>query len=316
MNTKPILVTGAHRSGTTWIGRTISQHSRVKYITEPFNVPNEFKRFVARHVFCDYHSSLQKEEIYTFVRSLLRKSLNSAVRNSVRASLFAGVGIKTPARFGKRLFIELFLIERILVRDPFALLSAGWLYDTFGFDIIVMIRNPLAFVGSIKVAGFDFDFDNLRQQKYLMQGRLKQFSEDVDIMCVEKNKYDTVDKAALLWKILHFVILEYRSKYPWLFVKHEDIAAAPSQGFRRIFDYLGLEINSCILSYIDRYTSEGNPIEAETTVYQPRNAKLSLHTWKDRLSEEEIERVIACTSNIASEFYNLSQIRKAAAGSV
>ena len=63
-----------------------------------------------------------------------------------------------------------------------------------------------------------------------MQGRLKQFSEDVDIMCVEKNKYDIVDKAALLWKILHFVILEYKSKYPWFFVKYEDIAAAPSQG--------------------------------------------------------------------------------------
>ena len=315
MAKKPILVTGAHRSGTTWIGRTISQQSRVKFISEPFNAdfPNESLRFVARHSFCDYHSSSQKEEINTCFRNLLCKSLNSAVRESVRTSKNAGVDIRTPVRFCKQLFIELFQVERILVKDPFALLSAGWLHDTFNFDVIVMIRNPLAFVGSLKVAGWNFDFDNLRQQKYLMRGRLKQFSEDIDIMCVEKNKYDIIDRAALLWNVLHFVILEYRSKYPWLFVKHEDIADAPAQGFRHIFDYLGLEINSSILSYIDHYTSESNPIEAETIHYQPRNAKLSLHTWKGRLSEEEIERVIACTSNIASEFYDLSQIRKAPA---
>jgi hypothetical protein len=201
-----------------------------------------------------------------------------------------------------------------------------------------MIRNPLAFVGSIKFVGWDCDFENLRRQKYLMQGRLNQFSEDVDIMCAQKTKYDIIDRGALLWKILHFVILEYRSKYPWLFVKHEDIAAAPLQGFRNIFDYLRLKIDSRILSYIDEYTSESNPIEAETTKgyrprnatlinawknrlfeaeltgYQPRNSRLSLHTWKNRLSEEEIERVMACTGNIASKFYDLSQLHKAPAG--
>jgi hypothetical protein len=35
---KPILVTGSHRSGTTWVGRMISLDIDVGYIHEPFNI--------------------------------------------------------------------------------------------------------------------------------------------------------------------------------------------------------------------------------------------------------------------------------------
>jgi len=35
---KPILVTGSHRSGTTWAGKMISACPNVGYIHEPFNI--------------------------------------------------------------------------------------------------------------------------------------------------------------------------------------------------------------------------------------------------------------------------------------
>lgn len=35
---QPILVTGAHRSGTTWIGNIISSAQNVFYVQEPFNI--------------------------------------------------------------------------------------------------------------------------------------------------------------------------------------------------------------------------------------------------------------------------------------
>lgn len=34
----PILVTGAHRSGTTWVGKMLAANRRVAYISEPLNV--------------------------------------------------------------------------------------------------------------------------------------------------------------------------------------------------------------------------------------------------------------------------------------
>jgi hypothetical protein len=35
---KPILVTGSHRSGTTWVGRMLAMAPRTMYIHEPFNI--------------------------------------------------------------------------------------------------------------------------------------------------------------------------------------------------------------------------------------------------------------------------------------
>ena len=36
-NGKPILITGSHRSGSTWVGKTIAFSHDVGYIQEPFN---------------------------------------------------------------------------------------------------------------------------------------------------------------------------------------------------------------------------------------------------------------------------------------
>src|SRR6056297_2610448 len=33
---RPILVTGSHRSGTTWVGRTLAMNQSVGYVHEPF----------------------------------------------------------------------------------------------------------------------------------------------------------------------------------------------------------------------------------------------------------------------------------------
>lgn len=304
-NNLPILVTGSHRSGTTWIGKTISQHPRVKYVHEPFNVdwPNKTMGLKLDTWFSHYQSSNQKEEIYTAFNDLLNPS---PLKYALTVCQETGLDIKTPMRFAKHLLFHRLFRPRIMVKDPIALLSAEWLYETFDFKVIVMIRNPFAFVGSLKVAGWEeFDFENLRKQEYLMRGFLYKFSDAVESMCIRRDHYDLVDRAALLWNILHFVILEYQRKHSdWLFVKHEEIATDPEQGFRQIFDYLQLDVDDNIMKYIRNHTSKKNPAVAESTSYQPRNSKLSLYTWQERLSSEEIERVKIATRDIASILYD------------
>jgi len=303
-NKNPILITGSHRSGTTWVGRTISQHHRVRYLHEPFNL-NHTNQIMALKLdtwFSHYHSSNQKKEIYNFFNNLLYSS--PPLKHAMKICVAAGMDIKTPLRFGKHFLLEFLLRPRILVKDPIALLSAGWLHETYNFKVIVMIRNPFAFVGSLKKAGWDFHFENLRKQEGLMQGWLNQFSDSVDAMCSNDSSWDIVDRAALLWNILHYVILDYQNQYPkWLFIKHEDIAMNPESEFHKIFNYLGLDIDKQILRYIRKNTSQRNPKEAASPIYQARDSKASLDTWKKRLSEEEIERVKITTSKIASQFY-------------
>ena len=44
----PILVTGSHRSGTTWVGKMLAADSDTAYISEPLNVLHRLGIFRAR----------------------------------------------------------------------------------------------------------------------------------------------------------------------------------------------------------------------------------------------------------------------------
>lgn len=295
-----ILVTGAHRSGTTWVGRTISQHPGIKYIHEPFNVrhPNREMDLKLNTWFTYAPKSNQKKDIKaSFDRLLNSKPLHRAIWACKRE----GLDIKTPLRFFKH-FLLGFHYRKFLIKDPLALLSAGWLHEMYDFKVICMIRNPVAFVGSLKKAVWDFNFENLKVQEDLMQECLSPFFDEVDKFCGQSG--DFIDRACLLWNVLHFVILEYEKRYPsWLFVKHEDIAMSPISEFQKIFDYLELRMDSAIRAHIEEFTSNKNSVESESTKYRPRNAKKILGTWQERLSAQEIDRVRNATRNIATQFY-------------
>lgn len=117
----------------------------------------------------------------------------------------------------------------MLLKDPLALLSAGWLHERYGMRVVCMIRNPLAFVGSLKKAGWTFDFHNLSRQEELMRDVLYPFGEEIRRACEEPG--DLVEGGALTWNVLHHVILAYQERYPsWAFVRYEDLAADPYPG--------------------------------------------------------------------------------------
>ena len=303
MDSSPILVTGSHRSGTTWIGQTLSQHPLVRYIHEPFNVayPNPIMGLELDTWFAHYGSSRQKNEIRSAFDKLFQ---TNSIRYAFEKSKTTGLDIKAPVRFCK-LLLEHLQSPRVLVKDPIALFSAGWLHETYNFKVICMIRNPFAFVGSLKVAGWDFDFEHLRKQDDLMGGWLSGFAENIEWACKKENNSDLIDRAALLWNIFHCVVLEYHRQYPhWLFVKHDEISMRPEQGFGKIFDYLDLDMNDRVQNYIRKYTSHYNPTDSLQTAYQPRNSKSLLNTWKERLTNDEIDRIQTSTSEIASHFYD------------
>lgn len=300
---RPILVTGSHRSGTTWIGRTIAKHAKVRYVQEPFHVrvPNRIVGLELDTWYAHFRSSKQQDEIASTFSGLLHASPAKFAKDACRA---AGLDWKTPARYTKHLVQEAIMQPRILVKDPIALMSAGWLYEEYGFQVICMTRNPLGFVGSLKAAGWDFDFENLQRQKNLMQGVLAPFQDDVVAMCAQHEETSFLQRATLLWNILHHVILEYREQYPdWLFVKHEEVAADPMDGFAKIYQHLDLEFGPSIQRYVLESTSARNPEEGKSTRYQARDAKEVLRAWQKRLTDEEVEFIKTDTAKVASQFY-------------
>jgi hypothetical protein len=296
-----ILVTGSHRSGTTWVGRTISQHQYVKYISEPFN-PKKSNNDLGLKVtnwFIHAPSSNYKNDIEDAFNNLLKLSpFQLSIQKSSLKRDF-----KMPLRFCKRLALNIFRRNGILIKDPIALLSAGWLHEKYDLKVICMIRNPLSFIGSIKKAGWNYYFYDFLKQKRLLETWLAPFKSEVERLAAKPS--DIIDHGCLLWNIFHYVILDYQKHYPsWKFLKYEDIAMNPLLEFEELFDLLGLQMDGKIKSYIGEYTSDRNPNDRYSTGYRPRNSKACLTNWKSRLTSKEISRVKSATHKISHKFYD------------
>ena len=291
----PILVIGSHRSGSTWVGRMIAKSPKVGYIHEPLNIHHRPGICDARFYYWFPYICHDNESIYY---SSLYDTLH--FKYKVGAELKA---LKTPKDIGR--FIRDYCVfshfrrkQLIpLIKDPIAIFSAEWLAARYNMRVIVLIRHPAAFTGSLKEKGWSHPFDHFLKQPLLMRDHLRKYEADINRYAVEEQ--DPVDQAILLWCMIHGVILEYQKKHPdWIFVRHEDISRRPVEDFQTLFDQLNLDWSDDIESIIRHHSNSVNQHGLM------RNSETNIWTWKTRLSSAEIEKVYKQTGDIWHEFYS------------
>ncbi len=193
--------------------------------------------------------------------------------------------------------------SRPLMKDPIALFSAEWLADSFDMDVIVLIRHPAAFVKSLTQRELAHPFGDFLRQPLLMQEFLEPF--EAEIRAFSAAPAPLFDQALLLWNILHSAILRYRSARPdWLFLRLEDIAVEPIGRFREIYARLGLRLDAATERTISAHSDPSNPAEVDDPADARRDSRASIHTWKERLSPQDIDRVRTAVEPISKEFYS------------
>lgn len=299
---RPILVTGSHRSGSTWVGRMIARSPTIRYIHEPFN-PDAFKpgicaarferefTYVCAENAAAYQNDLHRclEFRYGFARGL----------RAVRTSKDAVRLLRDAGRFAFSRWRKV----RPLVKDPHAIFSAEWLARSFDMDVVVLVRHPAAFVGSIKKAGWAFRFEQFLQQPLLMQHHLHRFEAEIEAYA--KKPADIVDQGILLWNVIHAVILKYRNDHPeWIFIRHEDISREADAAFRKLFQQLNLNYTDAVRRAIADYSGPHNPGEQHPGSEIRRDSQANIWNWRNRLTADEIQRVREQTEAIASHFYH------------
>jgi len=297
LNNKPILVTGSHRSGSTWIGKMLALPSNVVYIHEPFNLHHRPDICKARFEYWFTYICDQNEFLYLHD---LKHTLN--FKYSLSEELKA---INSKKDFLRLLrdyvpFTEYRLFSRRpLVKDPIAIFSADWLAKKFDMDVITIIRHPAAFAGSLKKANWPHPFDHFLKQPLLMEHHLSKYSSIIEEY--SKQEKDIVDQAILLWNLIHHMISIYREINPnWLFVRHEDISRDPIGEFRKLYYKLGLKFSKGIQKKIESF-SFANPNKEKDPL--KRDSKSNIFQWKTRLSLDEIRKIKENTLEVASKFY-------------
>ncbi|MEP6476622.1 MAG: sulfotransferase [Actinomycetota bacterium] len=303
LDRRPILVTGAHRSGTGWVGRMIAAapSPTVAYLWEPFS---RFHRPGILAVDFPYWFPYVCKENQGPVAPAVADMLAFRYRpvaelRSIRSSRDVGRFARDWSDFARWRRSG----ARPLLKDPIALLSAEWLADTFDLDVTVLIRHPAAFVNSLTQRDLSHPFDHFLRQPLLMRESLAPFEEE--IRAFSEDPRPVFDQAILLWNILHSAIQRYRATRPdWLFLRLEDVARDPIGSFREIYARLGLRFDAATEQTISAHSDASNSAEVEDPADARRDSRASIETWRRHLSPEQIDRVRTAVEPIAKEFYS------------
>ena len=303
MTDRPILVTGANRSGTTWVGEALGQSDEVEYLHEPFN-SSLWPRLLAvqppGHFF--YVCEENEGPWVTPVERLLRH----------RFPLWAQVGeARTPrdaAKLGRgwaRSLHRRVRHRRPLLKDPIALFASEWLAQRFDLEVIVLVRHPAAFASSIKRLGWRFDFTTWLEQPLLLRDHLGPMKADLERMAA--GGHDLVEEAIVLWNALYGVVATLEDRHPdWHVLRYEDLASAPVEGFARLCPAVGLrwddEVARRVAAFSDEHNVKEVPAREKGTVR--RDSRAAMWTWTHRLTGAEVERVRVGTAAVAARYYD------------
>jgi sulfotransferase family protein len=299
-DSRPILVTGAHRSGTTWVGKMLALAPGVAYIHEPFSPRTAAGLSPAGF---DRYFTVVTGENERRYRDGLERTIR--FRYGLGAQLRSLRGVVDVARTGRdlvRVGRARLTRARPLVKDPIALLSAEWLAATFEMDVVVLIRHPAAFAASLKRLGWKHSFDT-----FIQEGRVPEVLRpyEAEIREQAERPGEILAQAALLWRVLYNAVDGYRVRHPdWSFVRHEDASADPVATFERLYERLGLDLTQDARDAIARASASDNPAELPTPHAVELDSAASLGRWRGDLTAEEIETLRERTRDVWPRFYS------------
>ncbi len=301
---RPVLVTGAHRSGTTWVGRILSASGQVVLINEPLNRNHRPGVFQATVPFWYLYLHPGNEEPYL---KAFRRTL--ALRYDWWREIRALRSLRDLARMGRdglRWAWGRLTRRRPLLKDPFALLSVPWFVERLGVQAVVLVRHPAAVVASWLRLGWVVHPRQLLEQPALLAQGLPE--DAVAVLRAVAEQQDPLAWAAAMWRALYARVWAYRAHPAIQVVRHEDLARAPTERFARLFAYLDLPFHAGARRALQRSTAgrhlHTDPRRPHATAL---NSRAVVHAWRHELTSAQIARVRALTRPVAAHFYTAAE---------
>lgn len=316
---EPILITGSHRSGTTWVGNIIRNLPRIYYLHEPLT-PNSITRglFNTEIWYKYYDPKKEYENIETILNELFSGSYPFKAmfhfKNSLPHTDYRNPNGINDGKIDLKYFkwrINAYIDSKRLnkkeiiplIKDPIALTAAEWIYHKWNSKNVILIRHPAAFVSSLIRLNWRFNFENFTKQPDLIDRFLGPYRSQIN-----NPPKDFISEASLIWTCITKIIIEYQKLYPnWLYIRHEDLSNNPIREFELLFEKLKLPYTSKVKAYIHSTTNFSNPSDVSNveTVHQlQRNSRDNIKNWKKRLDNKDIYKVRDLTEHLSKQFYS------------
>lgn len=302
MTRRPILVTGTHRSGTTWVGDMLALSPLAHYVHEPL-APMNRRTWLRDPVPTQYihlppgSQSDLAEDLRAIAglhppwsRMVARTGDPKHVVRVTQQALAAWRARRSGAR--------------AVIKDPFALLSAEWISDTSGADVVVLVRHPAAFVSSVCRLGWRLDPRHLLDQPSLVVGPLSDHLADLEADL--RTPGDMVEHGCVVWRALNAVVRDYARRRPeWTVTPYEDLAGDPVHAYEGLFERLGLPWDGPTARRIgDRNAPRhGAEVASDSKGSTARDSRRAMWTWTDRLDPADVDRIRERTWDVARHWY-------------
>lgn len=307
MNTsKNILITGAPRSGTTYIGKVLEKNNNYIYFHEPFRDNHGVQGINHRFPFAQSfnYSKIVDEFFNGGAKFIIKKHAKNTIWEYYIKKL---IGNRDEIKY-KNYFNNKKQCKSLLLKDPFASFLSDYIFSKEYAKVITVVRHPMAFYYSLKQKKSDFDFKNFLDQKELIE---VYFKDEVELIKNARNlTYE--ERIALLWKCINKVFTavenKHRGKDGWLLVKHEDISTSPIDFFQTLCNRLQISFTKEMEQFIIETSYNKGKILAEGNIWHDfkRDSSALKEYWKQVVTKEQVQRIYNITSEISDLYYDKS----------
>ena len=305
-----IYVTGVIRSGTTFVGQTLSLPLEVDYIHEPFNplcgIPGIDEWYIYLRPNVSESSASKSAKYHELVKSIFQYDFSLRTwypktdpwqRQLVKKLL----GSRGP--FNLRLAKLNPFHKAAVIKDPIGNLLTEYLYQNYQVKPVIIVKHPLSFIASLKRV-------NWWTKAYWITENRPDFVEDYfrDELDFVDRRYDNdIEDAAAYWRATYKVLLEQSGQYPdWQVITHEELSENPVATFKHLYQKLDLTWSNSIEKKIIKSTQGNTSADAKQGLVQDfnRNSKDIFKMRRNSLSKAERQSIFDIVKDTALQVYS------------
>jgi hypothetical protein len=268
---KSIMVAGAARSGTTWLGNIISSQIPCRIMFEPFHAKKveAFRRF---HYFQYMRPAEQNSEL----QSYCQKIFTGHIRHG-------WIDRK----------VEHLLPRHRLVKEIRANLFLKWIHTKFPeIPLLFIIRHPCAVVLSLMQLAWatDTDIASFLSQPKLIDDLL------ADKMDIIRRAQTAEEKYAIIWCISNLVPIKQFHSSELNVVFYENLCLRPEAEVPKIFRAIRHEYEASVFEQIEVPSST----TVRTSAVVTGSNKVAL--WKNELSSQQINNILSIVKRFELDY--------------
>lgn len=276
---RPLLVTGVPRSGTTWAARLLATAPGTALAgREPMNPRG------------------RQYALGGTLTGWARLTDPTDRQRRVLRSTYAGRNPRTYGRYGRHQWRGPLATTRLVVKDPFAMLSTPAIAAVTGARAVQVYRHPGAVLTSYRRMGWHPDLDEIAPFVAEAAAGFPELGE-----AWERGAGDLTEaeRMGVFWGVLQALALADLDAAPGsLFVAHHEVAAGGLPAVEALFAELGLTPTPETEREMHQGGDSPTPSSGSQLHQLHRSPAEVAQAWRRKLDAEEIAQVESVTSGV------------------